>query len=46
MNAFASEFLLPSAAILKYFGTRRTTITQPELLAAKLRFGVSIEAIV
>lgn len=46
MNAFASEFLLPSAAIMKYFGQHRTTITLPELLAAKLRFGVSIEAIV
>jgi len=45
-NVFASEFLLPTAAIKRYFGNQRTTITEPELVAVKLRYGFSIEAIV
>ncbi|MEY2878096.1 MAG: hypothetical protein RLZZ15_476 [Verrucomicrobiota bacterium] len=46
INPFASEFLMPSSALRTYFGKTRTAITNQELLAAKLRFGISISAIV
>lgn len=46
MDKFASEFLLPEAALRSYFGGTRTSITEQELVAVKLRFGVSIRAIV
>lgn len=46
INPFASEFLLPSSALKAYFGNGRTSITEQELLAAKVRFGMSICGIV
>lgn len=46
INPFASEFLMPSSALKTYFGNGRTSITEQELLAAKLRFGMSICGIV
>jgi Zn-dependent peptidase ImmA (M78 family)/DNA-binding XRE family transcriptional regulator len=46
MNAFASEFLLPTAALKRYLGAHRTAITMAELEEVKLRFGISIGAIV
>ena len=46
MNPFASEFLLPAAALRRYFNRSRTTIMIQELVALKLRYGISIEAIV
>lgn len=46
MTTFASEFLLPTAALKRYLGTHRTAITIAELEEVKLRFGISIGAIV
>lgn len=46
MNAFASEFLFPAKALKAFFGFRRTSVTIEELRSAKLRFGISICAIV
>jgi Zn-dependent peptidase ImmA (M78 family)/DNA-binding XRE family transcriptional regulator len=46
INPFASEFLMPSSALKTYFGTDRTSITEKELVDAKLRFGMSICGIV
>lgn len=46
MNTFASEFLLPTAALKRYLGDHRTSITMAELEEVKLRFGISIRAIV
>lgn len=46
MNTFASEFLLPSTALKRYLGAHRTAITMAELEGTKLRFGISIAAIV
>ncbi len=46
MNAFASEFLMPSNTLKQFFGTNRTTVTIEELKSAKLRYGISIGAIV
>jgi Zn-dependent peptidase ImmA (M78 family)/DNA-binding XRE family transcriptional regulator len=46
MTTFASEFLLPAAALKRYLGTHRTAITMVELEEVKLRFGISIAAIV
>lgn len=46
MNPFASEFLLPADALRRYFSKSRTTITIQELVTLKLRYGISIEAIV
>lgn len=46
MNAFASEFLFPEKAIKLFFDSRRTSITIEELRSAKLRYGISICAIV
>lgn len=46
MNTFASEFLLPAAALRRYLGAHRTSITMAELEEVKLRFGISIRAIV
>ncbi|MBW7894131.1 MAG: helix-turn-helix domain-containing protein [Opitutaceae bacterium] len=46
MTTFASEFLLPTAALKRYLGTHRTAITMAELQEVKLRFGISISAIV
>lgn len=46
MNTFASEFLFPASALTAFFGGPRTTVTMEELHSAKLRYGVSICAIV
>jgi Zn-dependent peptidase ImmA (M78 family) len=46
MNVFASEFLLPAAALRRNFSPPRTAITIEELVAVKIRYGISIEAIV
>jgi Zn-dependent peptidase ImmA (M78 family)/transcriptional regulator with XRE-family HTH domain len=46
MNLFASEFLLPEAVLRRYFSQSRTSITIQELVTLKLRYGISIEAIV
>lgn len=46
INPFASEFLMPTSALRTYFGNDRTSITEQELVAAKLRFGMSICGIV
>lgn len=46
MNTFASEFLLPTTALKRYLGAHRTAITIAELEEVKLRFGISIGAIV
>lgn len=46
MNGFASEFLFPSRAVRTFFGGPRTTVTIEELMSAKLRYGISICAIV
>ncbi len=46
MNTFASEFLFPAKALIAFFGAKRTSVTLEELKLAKLRYGVSISAIV
>lgn len=46
MNAFASEFLFPASALKAFFGDNRTSVTIDELKSAKLRYGISISAIV
>lgn len=47
MGTFASEFLLPVAALKRYLGQApRTSITLQELLEVKLRYGASISAMV
>jgi len=46
MNTFAAEFLLPTASLKRYLGEHRTAITMAELEEVKLRFGISIGAIV
>lgn len=46
MNAFASELLFPASALKVFFGETRTSVTIDELKSAKLRYGISISAIV
>lgn len=46
MNGSASEFLFPSRAVRTFFGGPRMTVTIEELMSAKLRYGISICAIV
>jgi Zn-dependent peptidase ImmA (M78 family)/DNA-binding XRE family transcriptional regulator len=46
INPFASEFLMPASALRSFFGGARTSIGIQELVSAKLRFGMSICAIV
>lgn len=46
MNTFASEFLFPAKALKAFFGLHRTSVTIEELSSAKLRYGISICAIV
>lgn len=46
MNAFASEFLFPSTVLRAFFGGPRTAITMEELHSAKVRYGMSLCAIV
>jgi Zn-dependent peptidase ImmA (M78 family)/DNA-binding Xre family transcriptional regulator len=45
-HAFASEFLLPSAALKSDFGQARTSITLQELSSASLKYGMSVCGIV
>jgi len=45
-NKFASEFLLPKAAIIEEFGGKRKHITISELKSIQEKYGISIKAIV
>jgi Zn-dependent peptidase ImmA (M78 family)/transcriptional regulator with XRE-family HTH domain len=45
-HLFASEFLLPAHVLRKEFpGSDRRTLALPELLSMKIRFGISLQAI-
>jgi Zn-dependent peptidase ImmA (M78 family)/transcriptional regulator with XRE-family HTH domain len=45
-HLFASEFLLPAYVLRKEFpGSDRRTLAMPELLSMKMRFGISLQAI-
>lgn len=45
-NKFASEFLLPKAAIIEEFGGKRKHIIISELISIQEKYGISIKAIV
>ena len=43
---FAGAFLFPESCVVAEFGTRRTRVTKAELQRIKLRFGLSMQAVV
>jgi transcriptional regulator with XRE-family HTH domain len=45
VKRFAGAFLYPATAVRGEFGTRRTRITPDELLLAKRRWGISMQAV-
>ena len=45
-DRFASEFLLPKAAIIEEFGGKRKHITITELISIQEKYGISIKAVV